>query len=425
MNIVTLIKGINKPHDSREYRLARIELQRSVAPILAILVPVLLVIVLIVVTAVQARRHETVEITVAPIEDGDVTLDPEPEPEPEPEPVDPTVEVAAAIETSVLPPTPPPTGTPTPAPDPGGMPNAVAPVKSPVSLPIDGAFKPRGLGDGAGGGFGQVIEGGDGGGQDLEGALIGTLCDFKRDAGGKTRGVDYWKDVGRLFASRFSPEVTAEFYQVPKKVALTHLFIEPQDAENGPKAFGAEKLMEPKGWIAHYEGALKPSEKARYRFVGAFDDALVASIDGKVVLECTYGSTGSAPGPMTGWTAKDKSMGGRWPSSQPGCTLVYGDWFEAEPGKPLKYDLVIGERPGGMIGGILLIEQEGATYEKDPSGRPVLPIFATRPLSIREKMTLEAYSKFRIGTDSPRFNAAPKRSSAALTAGDVAVEVTL
>ena len=50
-----MFSGLSKPKSSPEYKLAKVELQRLAAPILAILLPTLGVIVLIVITAIQGR----------------------------------------------------------------------------------------------------------------------------------------------------------------------------------------------------------------------------------------------------------------------------------------------------------------------------------------------------------------------------------
>ena len=44
-----MFKGLSKPHDTREYKLARIELQRLAAPLTAIVVPIVFGVVLCVV----------------------------------------------------------------------------------------------------------------------------------------------------------------------------------------------------------------------------------------------------------------------------------------------------------------------------------------------------------------------------------------
>ena len=80
-----MFKGLKEPHDSREYKAAVIELQRLKAPIIGTLLPVIGVIVLIVVTAVQGQKQEIIQVDLTkPVEDPEVLKEEEPEPEVEP-----------------------------------------------------------------------------------------------------------------------------------------------------------------------------------------------------------------------------------------------------------------------------------------------------------------------------------------------------
>ena len=86
-------------------------------------------------------------------------------------------------------------------------------------------------------------------------------------------------------------------------------------------------------------------------------------------------------------------------------------------------ELFVGERPGGMVGGVLLIEQEGVDYAQAADGTTVLPVFAVRPLAETVKLDL-AEAAYPMSVDSPRFNAKP-RNVAAATQGDVVVDVNI
>ena len=87
-------------------------------------------------------------------------------------------------------------------------------------------------------------------------------------------------------------------------------------------------------------------------------------------------------------------------------------------------NLMVGERPGGMVGGLLLIQEEGVEYERNPDGTLILPIFATRPLSNTMKLSIAEDSKYKMSSDSPRFNARPRKVAEA-TKDDVSVEVSI
>lgn len=49
-----MFKGLKQPKDTREYKIARVELQRLFAPLVAVLVPALTVVVICVVTAISS-----------------------------------------------------------------------------------------------------------------------------------------------------------------------------------------------------------------------------------------------------------------------------------------------------------------------------------------------------------------------------------
>ena len=81
--LVDMFAGLSKPRSSREYKIARVELQRLAAPLLAILLPTLGIIVLIVITAVTGQSKEVIQIEVARAQDDQEELTEESEPEPE------------------------------------------------------------------------------------------------------------------------------------------------------------------------------------------------------------------------------------------------------------------------------------------------------------------------------------------------------
>ena len=76
-----MLIGLSKPHSSPEFKLARIELQRLAAPIAAITLPILGVIVLIVVTEVQGQAGRKIEVEVARAQDEETELEEEVEQE--------------------------------------------------------------------------------------------------------------------------------------------------------------------------------------------------------------------------------------------------------------------------------------------------------------------------------------------------------
>ena len=94
-----MLKGLSKPKSSAEYKLARVELNRLAAPILAVVLPTIAVIVLIVVTQVTSQPQETIEVEIADVKDPEPEPEPDPEPEPEPPPEPPDEYVDVQVDT--------------------------------------------------------------------------------------------------------------------------------------------------------------------------------------------------------------------------------------------------------------------------------------------------------------------------------------
>ena len=158
-----MFSGLSKPKSSPEYKIAKVELQRLSAPILAILLPTLCVIALIVITAIQGQTKEVIQVDIArPVEEEQELEEEKPEELEEPPPPDETVDVQ--IDTPVVGPvsdivTPnaPPTTEPVSV-KPATQ-DSVALIKSPISMPsMAGSRSPGMIGrmTGGGAGFGDA-----------------------------------------------------------------------------------------------------------------------------------------------------------------------------------------------------------------------------------------------------------------------------
>jgi len=133
-----MFKGLSAPKGSRENKLARIELQRLAAPLIAIVAPVLFVGILIVVTAIQGQTKKTIVIDVAKVEETEELQEEEEEVPDDPEPTPPE-----DVEITVDNPTPGPVSMLTPVTvqttsadvsvKPAPM-DSVAIIKSPVTM---------------------------------------------------------------------------------------------------------------------------------------------------------------------------------------------------------------------------------------------------------------------------------------------------
>ena len=266
--------------------------------------------------------------------------------------------------------------------------SAVAPVDSPVILSgftlMDTGLSEAQLNRGAGSRFGFD--------ECARGDLTGTLYDLKRNGARQARAVDFTRDLRGLVEDRFSSKALKQFYRVPKPLYLSHLLLPYIPAEQGPEAFGVGKLMEPRQWIVHYTGRFQCLMAGRYRFVGAFDDILLVFVNGQLVLEAGWGE------PVSDWRPQENVGTDLCYTTHP---LVYGDWVELPPLKPARIDIVIGENPGGWMGGLLLVEQEGRTYQRDAAGRAVLPLFALQPLTETEQASLRQFPGFAIEERTP------------------------
>lgn len=273
---------------------------------------------------------------------------------------------------------------------------------------------------------------GVGAGSALVSDLVGQMIDLKRDGAGNARAGDFRADVKALLDANFSETALAAFHCPTNKLYLNKLLVPAQPAENGPKAFGCEEEVEPRRWIAHYEGRLNPQRSGTYRFVGHFDDLLVVKVDGRCVLDAywpmhkVYAAGGVSA--ITGWKPDTSAPEFGRHASFSGQDLVYGDWIELEAGKPVRIDLAIGEEPGGVVGGVLLVEERGATYETAANGRKILPVFTTSRLSPEERRQIETFGDtFRIATDAPVMNLtneerrAAERARAAVAKRDVKI----
>lgn len=261
----------------------------------------------------------------------------------------------------------------------------MTPEFDPKSLELD-----SGTGHDFGAGFGEMgFGGGDGSSTGfgssgtLSSALRGYLYDFKQNDEGESNK-DYFKN-GRKYAEyvvkiekrRFSESALSDYYKAPQQLSLTNLAIANAPAADGPKYFNAENEVEPRGWMAHYQGIITVPEDGEYRLVGFADDYLLVNLNNRTRL-------------IASWPGLQESVRGRWRGTEPhnkwlspigNQHLIAGDWMKLKRGDEMKMDLAVGERPGGRVGFILMVEKKGENYKKTPNGRPILPLFTTTPFS--------------------------------------------
>ena len=154
-----MFSGLRKPRDTRDYKLARIELQRLAAPLVAITLPILFGVVLCVVTMISGQKKDAITVDIAEIQQETEELKEEEDTPPDDIEPPPMEEVEITVDT----PNPNPVSTVTPvaaAPStqvsvkPAPM-DSVAIVKSPVTMKsMTGSRTPGSIGAATRGGAG-------------------------------------------------------------------------------------------------------------------------------------------------------------------------------------------------------------------------------------------------------------------------------
>ena len=267
-----------------------------------------------------------------------------------------------------------------------------------------------GLGSGAGGGFGGLgfdfdlpdLFGGNKRGNGNE--FVGYFYDLKQTPSGKL------SEIGELAQSgdRNDPDFKKaaqqyrkvlygfinggwkgygleDYFKAPREKYATSFIIPEISAGEAPKAFGVEKQVEPRLWVAWYQGQIAAPETGRYRFVGFCDDYLFVRVKKELVLDGSYRS-------ITEWESSDPDN--RKFETYRGQRLVIGDWFIARRGESIPVDIMLGEEPGGRFHCQLYIQQDGVeypstmesrtdskTHETITYERPILPFFKTAEIS--------------------------------------------
>jgi hypothetical protein len=240
-----------------------------------------------------------------------------------------------------------------------------------------------GLGGGAGGdsGFATLF----GNTSPLVGALEGTFIDFKQDRYRENPPNEGWMEAGKDFLRSYRIREFRKFFNAPQKLYATHFYIPLMGADQAPRAYGVENLVEPSQWVAVYQGKFRSETGGEFRFVGTADDILIVGVDGKTVLSA--GFTESNPGR---WEPRSEPVHSAPPVSQYLPKLTEGDWFRLEPNQPLDLTVIIGEIPGGEFASYLFIEERGANYDATEDGRPILPVFKLKEFSQSERQTISA-----------------------------------
>ncbi|HTJ79917.1 MAG TPA: PA14 domain-containing protein [Rariglobus sp.] len=244
------------------------------------------------------------------------------------------------------------------------------------------------------------------------GTLVGTLYDFKQLRGRKpnpelaalndnAEQLAY-QTTFKFVNSGWAKSILYKYYKSPQKLYASQIIIPQINASEGPKAFGVEGEIKPRGFIVLYEGRVSPPETGTYRFVGAADDIMMVALDGRLVLDgCLYWSTrlrsqfhSDNPQPASYKNKINLPRG-----------LLVGNQMALKKGTFYDIKILIGEGPGGKSQACLFYQKDGINYEKDELGSPFLPVFR---ISNVETGTSNGAS---IMKDGPIWSALPVQAS--------------
>jgi hypothetical protein len=217
--------------------------------------------------------------------------------------------------------------------------------------------------------------------------LVGNFYDAKQTRSRKPTNVDvnqFSALVTKFVNEGWKESVLNDYYKAPNTLYTTQIFIPNMSANEGPKAFDVDKEVQPSRWLVHYKCRISPPRSGDFRFVGAGDDYLVVRLNNKVVLDQGFAKA-------TDWKP-EKYYNYGWTGVPNG--FARGDKFHAVAGQYYDMEVLISERPGGLVFFCLMVEEQDTEYRKDAKGNPILPIFrlADGPMPEPEKgQTLPPY----------------------------------
>ncbi|GAA5117697.1 hypothetical protein JIN84_17005 [Luteolibacter yonseiensis] len=231
------------------------------------------------------------------------------------------------------------------------------------------------------------------------GALVGTFYDFKQTKSGKPNEmtVDKVREILQEITRRGLKESAFnDYFRAPRQLYQTKFLVPTMPAEGAPAAFEVEKEVQPKMWAVVYRGAVQAPKTGKFRFVGAGDDVLVVRFNSRPVFDFGYTIAGigrNLPKEIAETSESseiEKNLKKETPMKLPLTLYKYentptlnrdiggvavGPEFSVEEGKTYPVEILISEIPGGLFSMALMIEEVGVTYEKDPAGFPILPLF--------------------------------------------------
>jgi hypothetical protein len=215
--------------------------------------------------------------------------------------------------------------------------------------------------------------------------MVGTLYYMRRDKEGKeipayppdeylSRMVQLLSDNGKIKETESS-----KYFRVPQQLASFVMLFPPISGEIAPAAFGAQQVPDHRQcWFVVYQGKISAPTNNRYRFLGGGNEVLIVRVDGRVVLDGSWGF----PWPQRGQSPTGRGPRERLPAIY-GDKRAVGDWFKFAPAGS-ELEVIIGAGWRGAFGADLCVEEEGQTYQDN-----IRPIFK-----------LEGYQKMQAQIDS-------------------------
>ncbi len=195
------------------------------------------------------------------------------------------------------------------------------------------------------------------------GSFAGALYDLKQTQTHRSTDMSEQKFneiVSDFIKGGWNESAFQKFYRAPQTLYNAQIFTPYMPADEGPKAFHVSGEVKPRLWIALYKGRVSPPETGTYHFVGAGDDLMVVRFNGQVVLDGSWNPHG-----VSSVAAKYDYGFSKIPNKfvkGPAVSVTVGNYYEME--------ILIGEIPGGEFFADLLIEKDGATYEKREPRQP-------------------------------------------------------
>ncbi|MES2996696.1 MAG: hypothetical protein V4733_07795 [Verrucomicrobiota bacterium] len=228
-------------------------------------------------------------------------------------------------------------------------------------------------------------------------ALEGSFYNIARSRSDKQLSVDnpkQWETVNRFVTGGWRESGLGQVLKSDRKLYNNRIYMAAMSASTAPSAFGEKPDAHPR-WVVVYRGNVIAPFTGSFRFVGAGDDTMAVRFNGRNVFD--YGFI-AATAPHEGYMAKLKSterlkgdyrncpmeppvtfyqypQTENW-NSQIGGVAV-GPEIDVVAGKAYPIEILICEGWGGLFSGTLLFQQTGVTYQKAPTGAPILPLFRT------------------------------------------------